>query len=174
MTTATATASPTRTGALIAVSQDGRTPLHVVVVDRLDVGRECDGLLLADQRVSRLHLRLELVDGRMVVADLGSSNGTFVDGLRVRAPVVLEPLSTITLGATSIRLLGVAPLPGRDPAGRDPAGDDPAAGGPAGDEPVGGGATDQDREIGGLRLRQQTTNLSGVWQAGVTASPTPG
>lgn len=169
MTTATATASPTRTGALIAVSQDGRTPLHVVVVDRLDVGRECDGLLLADQRVSRLHLRLELVDGRMVVADLGSSNGTFVDGLRVRAPVVLEPLSTITLGATSIRLLGVAPLPGRDPAGRDP-----AAGGPAGDGPAGGGATDQDREIDGLRLRQQTTNLSGVWQAGVTASPTPG
>lgn len=171
MTTATAapTASRARTGALIAVSQDGRTPLHVVVVDRLDVGRECDGLLLADQRVSRLHLRLELVDGRMVVADLGSSNGTFVDGLRVRAPVVLEPLSTITLGATSIRLLGVAPLPGRDPAGRDP-----AAGGPAGDGPAGGGAADQDREIDGLRLRQQTTNLSGVWQAGVTASPTPG
>lgn len=154
----TATASPTRTGALIAVSQDGRTPLHVVVVDRLDVGRECDGLLLADQRVSRLHLRLELVDGRMVVADLGSSNGTFVDGLRVRAPVVLEPLSTITLGATSIRLLGVAPLPGRSPGG------DGAAAPAPGPDP----------EAERLRVRQQATNLSGLWSAGVTASPTPG
>ncbi len=158
-TTTTATTTPaTRTGALIAVSQDGRIPLHVVVVDRLDVGRECDGLLLADQRVSRLHLRLELVDGHMVVADLGSSNGTFVDGLRVRAPVVLEPLSTITLGATSIRLLGVAPLPGRDPATSGP----------------GSATAEQDREAERLRLRQQTTDLSGVRQAGATASPTPG
>lgn len=153
-----ATVSPSRTGALIAVSQDGRTPLHVVVVDRLDVGRECDGLLLADQRVSRLHLRLELVEGHMVVADLGSSNGTFVDGLRVRAPVVLERLSTITLGSTSIRLLGVAPLPGREPAGKGPTVPAP------GHEPV----------ADPLGLRQQTTDLSGVWRAGVTASPSPG
>ncbi len=153
-----ATASPTRTGALIAVSQDGRIPLHVVVVNRLDVGRECDGLLLADQQVSRLHLRLELVEGRMVVADLGSSNGTFVDGLRVRAPVVLEPLSTITLGTTSIRLLGVAPLPGRDPAG----------------PPSSAGADDQVTGAGQPPGRQPTTNLSGVWPAGATASPTPG
>ncbi len=154
-----ATASPTRTGALIAVSQDGRIPLHVVVVDRLDVGRECDGLLLADQRVSRLHLRLELVEGRMVVADLGSSNGTFVDGLRVRAPVVLEPLSTITLGTTSIRLLGVAPLPGRE---RAAAPDQEAI------------APDQGLGAEPPRLRQPTTNLSGMWPAGATASPTPG
>ena len=169
-----ATASTTRTGALIVVNHDDRIPLHVVVVDRLDVGRECDGLLLADQRVSRRHLRLELVDGQMVVADLGSSNGTFVDGLRVRAPVVLEPLSTITLGATSIRLLGVAPLPGREPAGRSPidgetAGEEspcaPASSGPTPDHAPGA-----DR----LRLRQQTTNLSGAWRAGATASPTPG
>ncbi len=160
-----ATASPTRTGALIAVSQDGRIPLHVVVVNRLDVGRECDGLLLADQQVSRLHLRLELVEGRMVVADLGSSNGTFVDGLRVRAPMVLEPLSTITLGTTSIRLLGVAPLPGRNPAG--PPSTAVAADG-------GAPAADQDPEADQPCLRQPTTNLSGVWPAGVTASPTPG
>jgi len=154
----TDTVSPNRTGALIAVSQDGRTPLHVVVVDRLDVGRECDGLLVADQRVSRLHLRLELVDGRMVVADLGSSNGTFVDGLRVRAPVALEPLSTITLGSTSIRLLGVAPLPGRAPAGE---GASPPA------------TPGQDPDVDRSGLRQQTTNLNGGWRAGATASPTP-
>jgi pSer/pThr/pTyr-binding forkhead associated (FHA) protein len=130
----------------------------VVVVERLDVGRECDGLLLADQRVSRLHLRLELVEGRMVVADLGSSNGTFVDGLRVRAPVVLEPLSTITLGSTSIRLLGVAPLPGREPTGPGPS----------------SAAPGHDPEVDPCQLRQQTTNLSGGWRAGVTASPSPG
>lgn len=92
------------TAGVIVVSQEGRWPLHVLVLGRLDIGRECDGLLLADQRVSRLHLRLEMVDDAMVVADQGSSNGTFLDGMRIRSPVVLTPYSTVTLGSTSIRL----------------------------------------------------------------------
>ena len=71
------------TAGVVVVSQQGRVPLYVVVVGSLDIGRECDGLLLADHRVSRLHLRLELVDSAMVVADLGSSNGTFLDGMRI-------------------------------------------------------------------------------------------
>lgn len=89
---------------LVVVSQPGRMPLHVLVVGQLEVGRECDGLLVTDHQVSRRHLRLELVDGAVVVADLGSSNGTFVDGIRLRAPLVLEPSSTVTLGSTTIRL----------------------------------------------------------------------
>jgi pSer/pThr/pTyr-binding forkhead associated (FHA) protein len=105
MTTNPVLGSPvTRSPTVIVVTQQDRVPLQVLVEGRLDVGRECDGLLLADERVSRHHLRLEMVDGHMVVADLGSSNGTFVDGVRVRAPVVLGPHSTITLGSTSIRL----------------------------------------------------------------------
>jgi pSer/pThr/pTyr-binding forkhead associated (FHA) protein len=129
---------------VIVVSQEGRTPLHVVVVGHLDIGRECDGLLVVDQRVSRLHLRLELVDGQMVVADLGSSNGTFLDGLRIRAPVVLEPYSTITLGTTSIRLQEAATA---EHADREP----PAA-------------VDLDG------LRGQVTNLSDGIPAPLTAS----
>ncbi|MGF1596935.1 MAG: FHA domain-containing protein [Acidimicrobiales bacterium] len=90
--------------ATVVVAQEGRRPLRVVVDGRLDVGRECDGLLLADERVSRLHLRLDVVDERIVVSDLGSSNGTFLDGTRLDAPSVLSPGSTICLGSTSIRL----------------------------------------------------------------------
>lgn len=90
--------------AWVEVTQDGRRPLRVMVADRLDVGRECDGLLLADERVSRLHLRLEMVDDRLVVADLGSSNGTFLDGERVATPVPVDERSLIRLGSTSIRL----------------------------------------------------------------------
>ncbi len=89
---------------LVVVSQPGRAPLHVLVVGQLEVGRECDGLLVTDHQVSRRHLRLELADGALVVADLGSSNGTYVDGIRLRAPMVLEASSTVTLGSTSIRL----------------------------------------------------------------------
>lgn len=89
---------------MVIVAQEGRRPLHVAVDGRLDIGRECDGLLIADERVSRLHLRLEMVDGRIVVSDLGSSNGTFIDGARLTGPTALEPTSTVTLGATAITL----------------------------------------------------------------------
>jgi ABC transport system ATP-binding/permease protein len=50
----------------------------------LVLGRDpgCD-LPLEDERVSWRHLRLELKDGSPVVTDLDSSNGTYIDGLRV-------------------------------------------------------------------------------------------
>ena len=93
---------------LLVVAQEGRSALHILVTDRLDIGRECDGLLVADERVSRRHLRFEVVDGRLVVRDLGSSNGTFLDGVRVDGPVPFEATSTVTLGSTSIRYLSAA------------------------------------------------------------------
>lgn len=89
---------------VVVISQLGRAPLRVQVVDRLDVGRDCDGLLLADERVSRQHLRLEIVDGELTVTDLGSSNGTFLDGVSVRGPIAVRSQSTVTLGSTSIRI----------------------------------------------------------------------
>ena len=90
---------------LIVVAQEGRSPLHIQVTDRLDIGRECDGLLVTDERVSRRHLRFEVVGEQLMVTDLGSSNGTYLDGIRLRGPAALEPDSTLTLGSVSIRLL---------------------------------------------------------------------
>jgi len=40
---------------------------------------------------SALHASIALEDGRVVVRDLGSMTGTFVDGRRIAGPVVLEP-----------------------------------------------------------------------------------
>src|SRR3954447_24750131 len=44
-------------------------------------------LVLADSQVSRSHCTVIPRDGRLVVNDLNSTNGTFVDGVRVTAPV---------------------------------------------------------------------------------------
>ncbi len=88
----------------VVVTQHGRRPLHVVVADRLEIGRECDGLLICDERASRRHLRLEVSDEGLLVIDLGSSNGTFLDGTRLDGPVVLDHNSTVRVGSTSIRL----------------------------------------------------------------------
>jgi len=61
-------------------------------------GPDCD-LVLADARVSRLHARIAPRGGRLVLADLGSTNGTAVNGAPVRE-IVLGPGDRIVLGAT--------------------------------------------------------------------------
>src|SRR5262245_5356171 len=52
---------------------------------RMVVGtsREAD-FVLRDSAVSRFHVELAVTDGKLVVRDLGSRNGTRVDGISVR------------------------------------------------------------------------------------------
>lgn len=90
---------------LVEVRQPGRHPLRLEVVDRLDIGRECDGLLLVDERVSRRHLRLEAVVEGLQVTDLGSSNGTYLDGERLQGSAVIGPDTTLRIGSTSILVM---------------------------------------------------------------------
>ena len=99
--------APVRTCHCIAVvSTDGRRPLRVVVDAVIEVGRECDGLVVLDPMVSRRHLEMWCVDGRLVVADLHSANGTWLDGELVEGPVWVEPGSTVRIGTTSITVGG--------------------------------------------------------------------
>jgi len=90
---------------LLLVRQAGRAPLRVQVADQLELGRECDGLLVTDERVSRRHLRFDVVGEQLIVTDLGSSNGTYIDGVRLEGPATFGPDSTLTLGSMSIRHL---------------------------------------------------------------------
>lgn len=47
------------------------------------VGRDpSDGIFLDDVTVSRHHAEFVVADGRLVVRDLGSTNGTYVNGAR--------------------------------------------------------------------------------------------
>jgi 2-alkenal reductase len=68
--------------------------------DRLLIGRdeECD-LVLSDSKVSRRHAAVELVDGEATLRDLGSRNGTFVNGTRVES-VRLRGHEQIQVGDT--------------------------------------------------------------------------
>jgi class 3 adenylate cyclase len=68
------------------------------------VGRECDGLLLSDVQVSRRHANFDVVGDHVVVTDLGSTNGTFLDGLRITASVALRPGTVVRLGDTTVEL----------------------------------------------------------------------
>jgi transcriptional regulator with GAF, ATPase, and Fis domain len=62
--------------------------------------RSCD-LQLSDREVSRRHLALEVVGARLRVTDLGSTNGTVVQGLGI-AEAFLQGGETVTLGTTTL------------------------------------------------------------------------
>ena len=71
---------------------------------RLVLGRApgCQ-IVFDDDTVSRRHAELRGVDGRWILRDLGSSNGTWVNGREVIEAEVL-PGDTIQLGGLAIRL----------------------------------------------------------------------
>jgi ABC-type multidrug transport system fused ATPase/permease subunit/CRP-like cAMP-binding protein len=78
---------------------------RVVEVDgRIEVGRECDGLHVDDLKASRRHLALEPHPDGLVVEDLGSANGTQVNGVVLTGPVLLRAGDVVTLGAVTIRV----------------------------------------------------------------------
>lgn len=79
---------------------DGR--IHRLASQVTVIGRSTDAdIVLDDAGVSRRHAEVHLIDGRARVIDLGSTNGTFVDGERVHAGNLSEG-STITVGRTRI------------------------------------------------------------------------
>jgi len=83
----------------------GRRLLFAVesaVVGRGDQAR----IRIASPEVSRMHCRLTRQEDSVLVEDLGSRNGTFVDGRPVRGRALLEQGSTLTVGPISLRLLG--------------------------------------------------------------------
>lgn len=93
---------------MIVVREPGRSPLYVVLTQRLEVGRGGSGLLLDDPSVSRRHLELRPEGGEVVVTDLGSVNGTTIDDDPVTDAVPLAPGAVIRLGDTTIeRVTGI-------------------------------------------------------------------
>lgn len=63
------------------------------------IGRDLNNeIVINDPEVSRRHARLFLQGVNYVLEDLGSTNGTFVNGQRLMGPYVLRPGEVITLG----------------------------------------------------------------------------
>lgn len=94
------------------VEIDGQQYLLTGPVTVIGRGGDSD-IILEDTGVSRHHLELRCeADGSLVATDLGSTNGTFVDGERIRTPVTLQDRSLVKIGRTRLSVL----LPDADPA----------------------------------------------------------
>jgi FHA domain/Domain of unknown function (DUF1707) len=69
---------------------------------RFTIGREpaCD-LMLTDETVSRWHASLSRHEGNWLLDDLGSTNGTRLNGWRVSAPTPVAPGDRVSFGAAT-------------------------------------------------------------------------
>lgn len=75
---------------------------RVDVLGELVIGRAHAGLSIDDDQLSRRHLVVRPIDGGLEIHDLGSSNGTKVDGRRIAGPTFVRHGAVLTAGTTTI------------------------------------------------------------------------
>jgi hypothetical protein len=95
-----------RRGTRVMVVRSDSTPgLQFVVEDSIVVGRSHEAdVVIADPYASDFHLRMTAKDGRIVLSDLGSTNGTYVNGRRVTAPTDLGRGDAVQVGKTVMEI----------------------------------------------------------------------
>jgi hypothetical protein len=73
--------------------------------DEITVGREPGNTICLEQdsSVSRRHAKLTRQGDALTVEDLGSTNGTFVNGRKVEAPTTLSPGDTVQFGQSDFK-----------------------------------------------------------------------
>src|SRR5256886_12433150 len=81
-----------RSGGLVGQRLSVRSP--VVNIGRADY----NDLVVPDPSVSTSHAKLQRREGVWVLVDLDSTNGTFVDGERVKGDAPLAPGATVRFG----------------------------------------------------------------------------
>jgi pSer/pThr/pTyr-binding forkhead associated (FHA) protein len=86
---------------ILFVRSDGQKGLEVEVTDVMVLGRSDEAdLVLEDPYASDFHMRLVAQEGGIMLHDLGSTNGTYVNGRRVTAPTELRRGDNIQVGKT--------------------------------------------------------------------------
>jgi predicted component of type VI protein secretion system len=68
------------------------------------IGRQDADLMVEDPEVSRRHAVLRPSGGSVVVEDLDSTNGTFVNGERIRTPITVGPGDQVRVGRTMLEI----------------------------------------------------------------------
>jgi ABC-2 type transport system permease protein len=83
------------------------------VETELVIGRAAEGkgTLDGDQELSRHHARITRANGVLTIEDLGSTNGTYVNGERISGPRQLRQGDSISVGGTTIGVLAAQSEP---------------------------------------------------------------
>lgn len=100
-------ATQTQSGFYVTITTPKGTATKKIEGDTLSVGRseDCD-LAIPHETLSRRHMTVMLIKGQCWVEDHGSSNGTFVNGKRLKphSQVRVLPEDYVQLGQSGVRL----------------------------------------------------------------------
>jgi hypothetical protein len=92
------------------VMRSGPTPgaTYPLEGDQLIIGRDSvNAVAINDAEISRKHARLTFQGGKYVIEDLGSTNGTFVNGQRLSGPFVLKSGDVVSFGEQIVLMYDV-------------------------------------------------------------------
>jgi ABC-type multidrug transport system ATPase subunit len=101
--------TPSKPGSSFSWSRVDVRPTAVMraPVRTLRIGRADDNdIVLADLSVSRYHAQLRNLGGRYEIVDLGSHNGTFLNGEPVVSRATVTEQDIVGIGAATFRLVG--------------------------------------------------------------------
>jgi FHA domain len=89
----------------------------------LEIGRSAEGFgtLGGDPEISRRHAQISRTpEGRLYISDLGSTNGTFVNGERISGSAWLSPGDVVKVGQSTLKVGGGAADAGATRIGESP------------------------------------------------------
>jgi predicted component of type VI protein secretion system len=91
----------------LAFSEGPLAGQRVEVDAELVVGREDASLTIDDEEISRRHAVIRPTDGGIEIEDLGSTNGTYVNAVRIEGPTRLAGGDTVKLGRSVLQVESV-------------------------------------------------------------------
>ena len=105
----------------IVILKSGESSTHDLSRDETVIGRHPECTIQIDSNmVSRKHARIFRDGARFLVEDMGSGNGTTVNGVRIQAATALAHDDRVKLGPILIRFIDQAAQANRPPAGSPP------------------------------------------------------
>ncbi len=93
-----------RAGRLVVLEPAERRGMTVAIAGEITLGREpgCTIVIDDDAFVSQVHLRVFDYDGQPMVEDLGSTNGTYHNGVKLIGAKLLHQGDRLQVGTTLI------------------------------------------------------------------------
>jgi pSer/pThr/pTyr-binding forkhead associated (FHA) protein len=102
---------PTAPMCTLVVKDGPLAGLRFEVEPKLEIGRKGTDCALEDSQVSSRHAVVRVAGDDVLIEDLGSTNGTWVNRLRIDRPVALSDRDIVRVGATTLAVELRAPGP---------------------------------------------------------------
>ncbi len=85
-----------------------------IITNELSIGRSdaCD-IKIDDKKISRKHAKFDILDKELIIEDLNSSNGTFVNGIRIEEATKLVNGDVVKLESHQLKIFVTASLPNK-------------------------------------------------------------